>query len=91
MKKLLIALCMASVLTVSVHAQDTNTPPKKPMMTPEQKAIQKEMLDKYDENKDGKLSKDERAKMTDEDKAKMEKAGLGRKKKDTVAPPASTM
>jgi len=41
-----------------------------------------EMLAKYDANKDGKLDKEERSKMSADDKAKMEKAGLTHKKKD---------
>lgn len=40
----------------------------------------KQMLEKYDTNKDGKLDKEERAKISAEDKAKMEKAGLTHKK-----------
>ena len=35
---------------------------------------------KYDANKDGKIDKEERAKITDEDKAKLKKAGLTPKK-----------
>ena len=43
---------------------------------PQGEKVWKEMLDKYDANKDGKLDREERAKVTAEDKAKMEKAGL---------------
>jgi len=50
-------------------------------LTPEQQALKKEMLEKYDTNKDGKLSKKERANVSKEDKEKMEKAGLDQKKK----------
>lgn len=39
----------------------------RPALTDEQKAI----IAKYDTNKDGKLDKEERAKMTDADKAKL--------------------
>ena len=41
----------------------------------------KEITEKYDANKDGKLDKDEKAKISAEDKEKMAKAGLGGKKK----------
>jgi len=39
------------------------------------------LLEKYDTNKDGKLDKEERAKMTKEDKGKAEDVGLSHKKK----------
>lgn len=80
MKKLLLAaltLCFALSLT-SAFAADG----EKKELTDDQKAVRKEMLEKYDANKDGKLDKDERAKMTDEDKAKWEKAFPRKKKKD---------
>lgn len=44
--------------------------------TAEQKQLRKEMTEKYDTNKDGKIDKEERAKISAEDKAKLEKAGL---------------
>jgi len=64
----------------------TDTPTKhgkhaKRVLTPEQKTLLKEMLEKYDANKDGKLEKKERAKMTKEDKEKCKKAGLFTPKK----------
>ena len=40
------------------------------------------MMAKYDTNKDGKLDKEERAKISTEDKEKMDKAGLTPKKKN---------
>jgi hypothetical protein len=82
MKKLLVALCVTCALAVAVQADDAK--PAKKKATPEQKALRKEMTEKYDTNKDGKLDKDERAKISAEDKTKMEKAGLGPKKKKTV-------
>jgi len=54
---------------------------KKIDRTPEQKALLKELTEKYDKNKDGKLDADERGAMTAEDKAKLAKAGLGGGKK----------
>jgi hypothetical protein len=50
----------------------------------------KEMLAKYDTNKDGKLDKTERAAMTQEDKDKMTKAGLTKSKKHAHPADAST-
>ena len=84
------ALCAA---IVSVHAADpkdtvnTNQTTaatvarKHPPLTEEQKALRKEMLAKYDANKDGKLSPEERKKISAEDKEKLSKAGLGPRKK----------
>jgi hypothetical protein len=84
MKKLLVAaigiLCATAIV---VQAQDAK-PPKKEL-TPEQKAVMKDMLAKYDANKDGKLDKEEKAKITQEDKDKMAKVGLSKPKKP--APP----
>jgi hypothetical protein len=89
MKKFLVAtlgLFCASLLVVSAQdaapaAPKKDSKPAKHEQTAEQKAIQKEMLDKYDANKDGKIDKDERAKMTQEDKDKFAKVRGGGKKK----------
>ena len=84
MKKLLVAaiglLCATAIV---VQAQDAK-PPKKEL-TPEQQAVMKEMVAKYDTNKDGKLDKTERAAMSQEDKDKMAKAGLTKPKKTAPA------
>ncbi len=81
MKKLVliaISLCCAIAFTVSA----ADAPKKKRDLTPEQQKIQKEMLEKYDANKDGKLDREERAKISTEDKDKLAKAGLaGQRKK----------
>lgn len=79
MKKLLVALCFTCALAMAVQAAEGK---KERKLTDEQKTLQKDMLAKYDANKDGKLDRDERAKISAEDKEKMDKAGLGRKKKD---------
>ncbi|HSH94805.1 MAG TPA: hypothetical protein VK968_11715 [Roseimicrobium sp.] len=57
---------------------------KRPELTEEQKTLRKEMTAKYDTDKDGKLSKEEREKMSAEDKAKMAKVfpNAPKKKKD---------
>ena len=82
MKKLLMAVCFICALTLIAQAGDEKDGKKKHVQTAEQKAVMKDMIAKYDANKDGKLDKTERAKISAEDKAKMEKAGLGHKKKD---------
>ena len=78
MKKLLIALCFTCALALAVQAGEGK---KERKLTDEQKTLQKDMLAKYDTNKDGKLDKEERAKISTEDKEKMDKAGLTPKKK----------
>jgi len=77
MKKLLIALCFTCALAMAVQAAEGK---KERKLTDEQKTLQKDMLAKYDANKDGKLDKEERAKISAEDQEKLDKAGLGRKK-----------
>jgi hypothetical protein len=88
MKKLLVAviglLCATAIM---VQAQDAK--PKKDY-TPEQQAVMTEMLAKYDVNKDGKLDKEEKAKMSQEDKDKMIKVGLWKGKKPAAPATAST-
>ena len=94
MKKLLVAavalLCASAIM---VQAQDAAPKKEKKPLTAEQKALEKEMIAKYDTNKDGKLDKTEKAAISKEDKEKMKKAGLtGGKKKtattDAAAPKA---
>ena len=89
MKKLLVAvLGLLCATALVVQAQDTK--PAKKELTPEQQTVMKEMLAKYDTNKDGKLDKTERAAMTKEDKDKMAKAGLLKPKKSAPSTGAST-
>ena len=81
MKKLIavvVGLIVATSLTL--NAQDA---PKKKGLTAEQKTLMEEMIKKYDKDGNGKLDKTEKAAMSQEDKDKMEKAGLGGKKKKT--------
>ena len=79
MKKLLVAaLGLLCATAIVIQAQDAK--PKKDL-TPEQQTVMKEMLAKYDTNKDGKLDKTEIAAMSQEDKDKMIKAGLMKAKK----------
>ena len=81
MKKLfpiLMGVVCAMAIATSASAQDK----KRPELTEDQKKVQKEMLDKYDTNKDGKLDKEERAKMSQEDKDKSKGIFGGGKKKE---------
>jgi len=73
MKKLLVALCLSCALALTASAGEKGKGHHK-QLTDEQKTVMKDMLAKYDANKDGKLDKEERAKMTAEDKAKWQKA-----------------
>ena len=85
MKKILIALCFTCALAIAAHAEDkaegakpeAAKPAAKKTLTAEQKAARKDLKEKYDANKDGKLDKDEMAKITD---AEREKAGYVVKK-----------
>jgi hypothetical protein len=90
MKKFLVLAGIVCALALTVNAQDAGK--KKHELTDEQKAFMKEMVTKYDTNKDGKLDKEERAKMSAEDKAKMEKLFTHGKKapKKDEAPAAAT-
>ncbi|MBM3830767.1 MAG: hypothetical protein FJ406_09555 [Verrucomicrobia bacterium] len=82
MKKFaLIALGLLTATAITVNAQDK----KKKELTEDQKKAQKELLEKFDTNKNGKLEAEEVAKMSDDDKKKAKDAGLatgGGKKKD---------
>lgn len=83
MKKLLVA-ALGLLCATAIVVQAQGAKPKK-ALTPEQQTVMKEMLAKYDTNKDGKLDKTERAAMTQADKDKMTKAGLGKKKPAALA------
>ena len=76
MKRLLVsALGLFIAAAFAVNAADA--PEKKRQLTEEQQKLQKEMLAKYDANKDSRLDREERAKISAADKEKMSKAGLG--------------
>jgi hypothetical protein len=49
--------------------------PKRTALTPEQKQLRQEMVEKYDTNKDGRLDKEERARISAEDQARLGQAG----------------
>jgi len=80
-----MGLLCATALVVNAQDATTTTKPKKTKLTAEQQALQKEMLTKYDTNKDGKLDKNEKAAMSKEDKEKMTKAGLLKASKKNAA------
>ena len=73
----------ACALAITAKAADATDKPK---LTDEQKAQRKALIEKYDANKDGKLDKEERTKMTKEDKDKWQSvAGAPKKKADKKA------
>src|ERR1700743_1009361 len=72
MKKFLVLSLLCVAATLSVQAQKATTD--------EQKELKKEMLAKYDTNKDGKLSKDELAAMTPHKKTNGKKFSPHKKK-----------
>jgi uncharacterized protein YktB (UPF0637 family) len=71
---------MLCALAISATAAEGKK--KGAKMTDEQKAVHKQMVEKYDANKDGKLDKEEKAKMTAEDKKAMAQAFKKDKKED---------
>ena len=77
MKKMLLVI----VGILGAFSLTANASQGKHKLTPEQKALRKEIIAKYDTDKNGKLDKQERAKISHEDKERMQKAGLGGKKK----------
>jgi hypothetical protein len=80
----LYSLCLATSV-LAIRADDTKAEHssessavrrKRPALTEEQKTARKEVLSKYDTNKDGRLDKEERKAISEGDKAKLKKAGL---------------
>ena len=86
LRALILVVGLTSAMALSARAEDEKAPEKtkRPPLTEEQKTLRKEMTSKYDKDKDGKLSPEERKEISAEDKEKMQKAGLGgpRKKKE---------
>ena len=77
MKKLLGIAALVCALALTASAAEG----KKKQLTDDQKKTKKELLEKYDTNKDKHIDKDEAAKMSKEDLAKAEDVGLVHKKK----------
>jgi len=86
MKKLLIAVCLTCALAVAAPAAEGEKPEagtkKKAAPTAEQKALRKELVGKYDTNKNNRLDKEERSKMTAEDQEKWKSITPAPKKKE---------
>ena len=79
MKRSLVTLTgLLCALALTVGAAEAKK--SKKALTDDQKTLQKQMLEKYDANKDGKLDKEERAKMTKGEKKKWQET-FGQKKK----------
>lgn len=72
-------------MTLVVNAQDAPAKTKKTKLTAEQQSLQKDMLAKYDTNKNGKIDKTERAAMSKEDQDKFTKAGVLKAPKKAAA------
>ena len=73
MKNILIialGILVAGAVTVSAAKG------QKKEQTPEQQKLKKEMVEKYDANKDGKVDEQEAAKIDRADKKKMKEAGV---------------
>jgi hypothetical protein len=77
---IIAGICLAATLNLRAadDAAASDKSAAKPHRTEEQKKLLKEINDKYDTNKDGKLDKEERAKISADDKERLKKAGLGR-------------
>lgn len=80
MKKLLIAACLTCALAIAANAAEGDDT-KKAAPGQDQKAVRKELTEKYDTDKNGKLNKEEKAKMTPEDLEKWTKASPPKKEK----------
>lgn len=82
LRALILAVGLTSAVAITAHAEDDKPErPKRPQLTEEQKAIRKEITEKYDKDKDGKLSPDERNSISAEDKEKLQKARIGQRRK----------
>ena len=70
MLKYLLVLTAAFALNAQDKPKDPPPGPRppRPQLTEEQKAQRAELVKKYDVNKDGKLDKEERTKVSDEDR-----------------------
>ncbi|MBI3881073.1 MAG: hypothetical protein HY301_13560 [Verrucomicrobia bacterium] len=75
MKRIIIASIVAVALTTGFAAKAAEKGKGK------MEEVRKELIEKYDTNKDGKIDKDEAEKMAPEDKAKWDRLSGGKKKK----------
>lgn len=82
LKRLIVAGFVCAAFALPVLADDEKPQKRdKRQLTEEQRALMKELRDKYDTNKDGKLDAAERKAMSAEDKEKLSKAGITPRKK----------
>jgi hypothetical protein len=88
MKKLLSIIVVGIVFAGAASAGDQETKSdsadvgkKKAAPGAEQKALRKELIQKYDANKNGRLDKQEKSKMTPEDQAKWNSVAAAAKEK----------
>jgi hypothetical protein len=82
LRAMILAVGLTLAVAVVARAEDDKPEkPKRPQLTEEQKALRKEITEKYDKDKDGKLSPEERKSISAEDKERMAKGGLGPRKK----------
>lgn len=80
---LAFGLVSLAISTPFASGAETDDKPatKRPPLTEEQRKLRKEMVEKYDVNKNGKLDKEERSKISKEDQEKMDQAGVGGRRK----------
>ena len=74
-KTLIVSIIAAMAFVLSTTAAET----QKKHADGGKKAMKQQMLEKYDTNKDGKLDKEERAKMTAEDRKALKGSTSGKK------------
>jgi len=79
-RALILAVGLFGVMALTAGAADKDQAQKRTPPTKEQKAAMKELRDKYDKDSNGKLSKEERAAISAEDKAKLKEFRAARKK-----------
>ena len=80
MRVLILALGLCGALTLTANAADDEKkaePRKRPPLTEEQKTLMKEIREKYDKDKDGRLDLVEQKALKPEDKQRLSQAGMG--------------
>ena len=83
LKTLIVTAFVCTSFALPIQADDEKPAKKdKRQLTEEQRTLMKELRDKYDSNKDGKLDAAERKAMSAEDKEKLTKAGIAPRKKN---------
>lgn len=88
MKKLLIITCLTCVLAIAAQAAEGEVKKEKKLSpAAEKKALRKELTEKYDTNKNGRLDKEEKSKMTPEDAEKWKSLAPAPKKKEAEGEP----